>query len=76
VRDDSQSDNGSGRTDATASPEVDAIHLPGPSFWPLVVALGVTVAMAGLLIHVAMAALGVALVLVAIIAWGLEGGQQ
>ena len=48
------------------------IHLPSPSFWPLVVALGIGVAAAGALAHVAVAVLGIVITFVGAFAFALE----
>jgi len=53
----------------TASQEPDRIALPAPTVWPMVVALGVTLGFAGLVTHVAVSAVGVALVLVGGVGW-------
>jgi cytochrome c oxidase subunit 1 len=46
------------RTPLAAPPVEQAIHLPAPSAWPVVTALGVGVAVAGALIHVAVVLVG------------------
>jgi hypothetical protein len=53
--------------DASAEEAGEAIHLPGPSFQPAVLALGVTLAVTGIVILPAMSVIG--LVLVLITAW-------
>jgi cytochrome c oxidase subunit 1 len=55
----------------------DAIHLPNPSYWPLIVSLGITVFFAGFLFdsetaHWAISAVGVFLTVVGIYAWAFE----
>lgn len=47
-----------------------------PSIWPFVLALGVMLAVSGLLIHPALVALGVAVVLGAMLLWGFEPGAR
>ena len=63
----------------------EQIHLPGPSYWPVVLALGLTIAAAGLLIHMhvdiallgmVIALLGLAITIGAMIGWGTERGHQ
>jgi hypothetical protein len=53
----------------TASKAPDSIALPAPTVWPMVVALGVTLAFAGLVTHVAVSAVGVALALIGGVGW-------
>ena len=54
--------------------EVDtsSIHMPNASYWPLVVAIGLGIAGVLLLVHPALAAIGVAIGLVGSYAWSFE----
>jgi cytochrome c oxidase subunit 1 len=52
--------------------EEHEVHMPNPSFWPLLVSAGLTIAAAGLIIHLAVSILGVAWTVIAIYAWSLE----
>jgi Cytochrome c oxidase subunit IV len=47
----------------------EAIHLPGPSYQPAVLALGATLAVSGIVIFPAMAAIGIVIVLVTLWMW-------
>ncbi len=47
-------------------------HLPSPSYWPLVLAVGLPFIAAGLIYHLAFAAIGAVLVGGAMYAWGIE----
>jgi Flp pilus assembly protein TadB len=47
----------------------EAVHLPEPSYLPVVVALGTTIAVVGVVLHVAIVALGVIILLVAVVRW-------
>ena len=49
-----------------------SIHLPQPSYWPLVASLGLLIGGYGLIYHVAVAAFGGAITMVAIYAWSFE----
>ena len=49
-----------------------SIHLPQPSFWPLVVAIGLLIGGYGLIYHVAVAAVGGAIAMVSAYAWSFE----
>jgi cytochrome c oxidase subunit 1 len=57
---------------AVGSDESHSIHLPQPSYWPLIVALGLLVGGYGLIYSVAVAAIGGAIATVAIYAWAFE----
>ena len=48
------------------------IHMPGLSYFPIIVAIGMAIAAAGLLIHLAVAALGVLVTLFGIYGWAFE----
>ena len=48
------------------------VHMPDPSYWPLLVGAGLTIAAAGLMIHILVAIFGVAWTIVSIYAWSLE----
>lgn len=48
------------------------IHMPAPSYWPIVVAAGITVVAVGFLIHPIVVVAGVLIVIASIIAWGME----
>ncbi len=45
------------------------IHLPGPTFLPIVVATGITLALVGILISTVVLVLGMVVWMVAVIAW-------
>ena len=57
---------------ADESDEEHEVHMPNPSYWPLLVGAGLTIAAAGLMIHIAVSILGVAWTIVAVYAWSLE----
>ena len=57
---------------ADESDEELEVHMPNPSYWPLLVGAGFTIAAAGLMIHIAVSILGVAWTIIAIYAWSLE----
>jgi cytochrome c oxidase subunit 1 len=49
-----------------------SIHLPQPSYWPIVVSIGLLIGGYGLIYSVAVAAIGGAIALVATYAWSFE----
>lgn len=50
----------------------DPIHLPNPSYWPIVVALGILLLFAGFIFTFVMSFIGVAMMLIGIWSWALE----
>ncbi|HEY7358302.1 MAG TPA: response regulator [Ktedonobacterales bacterium] len=57
--------------------EIDEIaRASSPSIWPVVLALGLMIAISGLLIHPAIVALGVAVVVGSMLLWGFEPGVK
>jgi len=50
----------------------DTIELPAPTAWPMVVALGITLAFAGFVTHAAVSVVGVALALIGGVGWWRE----
>ncbi|MAT04009.1 MAG: hypothetical protein CL424_03075 [Acidimicrobiaceae bacterium] len=50
---------------------VSAVHLPDPSYWPLVLAMSFPLIGCGVIYHVVLAAVGVALLITAVLGWAL-----
>lgn len=50
----------------------DTVELPAPTAWPMVLALGITLAFAGLVTHAAVSWVGIALALIAAVGWWRE----
>jgi cytochrome c oxidase subunit 1 len=48
------------------------IHLPSPSFWPIVLALGLTLIAIGVVTSIAASILGVVVILASIAGWTME----
>lgn len=53
--------------DAPAAGEV--VHLPGPSYLPVITAAGLTIALTGIVINWALVGIGVVITVVAIVRW-------
>ena len=49
-----------------------SIHLPQPSYWPIVVSIGLLVGGYGLIYNIAVAAIGGAIAMIAVYSWSLE----
>jgi hypothetical protein len=56
-------------TDAEADEAGEAIHLPGPSYQPVVLAFGLTLAITGVVIFPALTVIGLLIVLVTLWMW-------
>jgi hypothetical protein len=56
-------------SDESAEEAGEAIHLPGPSFQPAVLALGATLAVSGVVIFPAMSVIGIVIVLITMWMW-------
>jgi hypothetical protein len=52
-----------------APPPGEAIHLPGPSYLPVLTAFGISLALVGVVISFVLTALGGLLAIVAIVRW-------
>jgi hypothetical protein len=52
-----------------APPPGEAIHLPGPSYLPVLTALGISLALVGVVISIILTAVGGVIALVAIVLW-------
>ncbi len=55
--------------DQALSPSSEEIHLPGPSYAPVVTAAGVTIALVGVIFSFVFTAIGVLIFLVPVIRW-------
>ena len=60
------------RAPAGASSDGHGIHLPQPSFWPLVAAIGIFVGAWGILYSIPVLAIGGAIMMVGLYAWSFE----
>ena len=53
----------------TLPPPVEEVHLPEPSYLPAVVALGITIALVGVVLSWVLSGLGAAIAVIAIARW-------
>jgi hypothetical protein len=60
------------RPQEPAPPAGEAVHLPGPSYLPVLTAAGVALAIVGVVINWVLVVIGVLIALVAIIRWVRE----
>lgn len=56
-------------SDGQVPPPGEAIHLPDPSYLPVIVAAGTTLALVGVVLNLVLAALGTVIAVVAIVRW-------
>jgi hypothetical protein len=56
-------------TGAEAEPAGEPIHLPGPSYLPVITAFGATVAIVGVVISWILVGIGVVIAVIAIVRW-------
>jgi Flp pilus assembly protein TadB len=55
-----------------APPAGESVHLPGPSYLPVVVALGITIVVVGIVLSPLIVAVGLLIALIAIVRWVRE----
>jgi hypothetical protein len=61
---------------AEAEPAGEAVHLPGPSYLPVITAFGVSVAVVGIVVAWFLVVIGVVIALVAIVRWIRETREE
>jgi hypothetical protein len=54
----------------------ESIHLPEPSYLPVVVAFGITIALVGIVLNVVIVAIGVIIFLVAVVRWIRQAREE
>ncbi len=59
-----------------ADPPGELIHLPGPSYLPVLLALGITLAVVGVVISLFLVVIGVALTVVILVRWIRETRRE
>jgi type IV secretory pathway TrbD component len=57
-------------------PPTEEVHLPGPSYLPVVVALGLTIAIVGVIKTWVVVAIGLIIFLVALVKWIRQARQE
>jgi hypothetical protein len=63
-------------SDAEAEPAGEAVHLPGPSYLPVLTAFGTSIAVVGVVIWWVLVVIGGLIALVAIIRWIRETREE
>jgi hypothetical protein len=57
------------RAEEPAPPPGEPVHLPGPSYLPIITAAGITVALVGIVLNWVIVAIGGVVAVVAVIRW-------
>ena len=57
-------------------PATEQVHLPGPSYLPVIVAAGVTLALVGVVVNVVLTVIGVIITIVAVVRWVRETREE
>ena len=65
-----------GRAHEALPPPSEQVHLPGPSYLPALVALGATIALAGVVLAWAVFAIGMAIVVISVARWIREAREE
>jgi hypothetical protein len=55
--------------DPTLPPPAETIHLPGPSYLPVVTAVGITITLVGILTGIVIVVIGAIITLTALVRW-------
>jgi hypothetical protein len=55
--------------DPTLAPPAEAIHLPEPSYLPVVLAFGIMLSLVGILLGIVVSAIGLIFVVVVLVKW-------
>jgi hypothetical protein len=63
-------------TEAEAEPAGEAVHLPGPSYLPVLTAFGTTIAVVGVVLSWVLIVIGGLIALVAIVRWIRETREE
>jgi hypothetical protein len=61
--------NGHAPKDEVVPPATEQVHLPGPSYLPVIVAAGVTLAVVGVVFSFVVLAIGLIIALVGVVRW-------
>lgn len=68
--------NGDAPEEAAVPPATEQVHLPGPSYLPVVVAAGITLAVVGVVLSVVLVAVGLLVTVVAVVRWAREARAE
>jgi hypothetical protein len=63
-------------SEAEAEPAGEAVHLPGPSYLPVITALGTSIAVVGVVLSWTLVVIGVLIAVIAIVRWVRETREE
>lgn len=69
MADESAADRREGREEPVIQEATEELHLPGPSYLPVIVAVGITLAIVGVVLSYFIVAAGLIITVVAIVKW-------
>jgi cytochrome c oxidase subunit IV len=64
------------RPEEPAPPPGEPVHLPGPSYLPVLTALGITLALVGVVISWVVTAIGLVIAVIAVVRWIRETREE
>jgi hypothetical protein len=64
------------RPEEPAPPPGEPVHLPGPSYLPVLTALGITLALVGVVISWVVSAIGLVIAVIAVVRWIRETREE
>jgi hypothetical protein len=64
------------RPEDPAPPPGEAVHLPGPSYLPVVTAAGIALALVGIVIQLVLTAIGLLVTVIALLRWIREAREE
>lgn len=68
--------NGDAPEDGAVPPASEQLHLPGPTYLPVIVAAGVTLALVGVVINVVLLVIGLLVTVIAVVRWVREARAE
>jgi hypothetical protein len=68
--------NEEAQAEAPVNPAGDEGHQPGPSFWPILLAIGIATSLIGVITKIEVVAVGLLLTLVSLVGWVREARHE
>ena len=68
--------NGAAPGQEVVPPASEELHLPGPSYLPVLTALGITLALVGVVVSTVIVAIGLIITLVSVVRWVRETREE
>jgi hypothetical protein len=64
------------KAELPVNPAGEETHLPGPSFWPILLAIGIAMSLIGVITKIEVVAVGLVIVLVSLFGWVREARHE